>query len=385
MPLSVVQKTDVVIVTWFYPNQVGYLDFKYRVEALAKRYNCKVISNLNASRKHLGVSNDSFVHLKTSCGLIGFCNFLLKTARLVKHLSPGRIVLLHSRLAPFALILRKVKTYLYWNEHPSHLYPYREVGIARIHRNIKNHLMRWITYAGARAATTTMPIGEHHEEDLLAHGCPHEKLRLIYMGVTEDFVPTDDLRRNDCSDPGAPLKALYIGTVHRDRGRDLMIEAVSLANREKKCVHLTIVGADEIQKQACLSLSQRLGVSDSVTVVGRIPGPEIKEYLWNSDIGLCLWADKPYWRFNPPTKMFEYFVAGLAVIASDIRTHALYVKDKCNGRLCSYSAQSLARHLIKLSENREEVFRLGKSASRESVGYRWSAIQPLFLDTMGRE
>ncbi len=141
----------------------------------------------------------------------------------------------------------------------------------------------------------------------------------------------------------APLELIYVGSVSKARGRDVMLEALAIANRERCIARLTLVGASDAELAYCRDYASRLGIADAVRVQGRIAGDAVPACLRGADAGLCLWEDLPWWRFNPPTKLFEYLVAGLPVLASDIRTHTAYVAEGHNGFIFSYDSNSLAR------------------------------------------
>jgi glycosyltransferase involved in cell wall biosynthesis len=371
----------IAVVTWFPKGQVGYLDFRYRTEILVHKEKAMVISNEKEASEKLGVPSVLFYYIPAGSGLIGFYKFCLATKKLCRNSGVTHVVLLHSKLAPMTWLFGNEKTFLYWNEHPTHLYPQEAGGFLKCFKKFKNRVMRYLSFKSAKRATVTMPIGEHHSDDLLEKGCPKEKIKLIYMGVRDDFSPQKS-PSIETSSPLRILQALYIGTVHVDRGRDMMIEAVSKANRGEQKVHLTIVGADEEQKKICQELSKKLEVEDSVTVIEIVNGEEIKQYLHNADIGLSIWANKPYWRFNPPTKLFEYLVAGIPVIANDIRTHTQYIKHRENGMICNYNSDSIAEQIIYLYGNNNKLSEMKRQAQYCSKQYLWTKIKPIFLETI---
>lgn len=200
------------------------------------------------------------------------------------------------------------------------------------------------------------------------------------MGVDDSFdgVALDSPDKA----PAKNLRLLYTGSVHKDRGRDIMIEAIAQARADGVPVQLTIVGADPEQLSYCRQYVARLGVQDAVHVVGRVPGSEIPSYIGRADAGLCIMADKPYWRFNPPTKLFEYLVAGLPVLASDINTHTHYISHWGNGLIFEYDAVSLAKAIGTLWQCRDELPALKMRAYESGRPYLWSRIEPEFLALM---
>lgn len=372
-------KSKCMVVTWFTDKQVGFLDFSYRIRCLSKHYKILVVSRRPIALEELHVPNADFVTMYSSgTGLYSFLRYLFSVLKLIRAHKPERIVILHSKLACLSLLIRKIPVAIYWNEHPIHFFPQFKNG--KTYRRVISSIMRFLTYAGARRARCVMPIGEAHREELLASGCNAKKVRLIYMGVDQAFLPLGDLNKPIPVAPQKkPLHIIYIGTVEQARGRDVMIEAMALVNRDGPKARLTMVGARPEQQSYCLERAKELGVQEYINVLGRIPGYQIPSVLQTGDLGICLWEDRLYWRFNPPTKLFEYLVAGLPVLASNIRTHTQYILHWENGVIFEYEAESLAAAVLELWERRNMLPSLRKNAFKSGQKYIWDNIEPEFL------
>jgi len=197
----------------------------------------------------------------------------------------------------------------------------------------------------------------------------------MYMGVDDRFVGM-----RSAAAPASPLQLLYIGSVAAERGRDVMLDAMALVQRAGAAAQLTIVGASDEQLKYCQGRVHALDLGAYVSLQGRVPGGRIPEYCAKADIGLCLWEDLPWFRFNPPTKLFEYLVAGLPVLASNIRTHTEYIRDGQNGCIFDYNAESLAQAIMRLSAAPELVQTMQANAREGSGQYVWSQIEPMFLE-----
>ena len=116
-----------------------------------------------------------------------------------------------------------------------------------------------------------------------------------------------------------------------------------------------MIGASAEQMAYCERRVEELGIERHVRVLPRVAGEVIPSLLAGADLGVCIWEDRKYWRFNPPTKLFEYLVAGLPVLASDICTHTRYITDWVNGRIFRYSAASFAEAITELWVRRAEL------------------------------
>lgn len=368
-----------IVVTRFAPEQPGFLDFAYRIRALAKVYRISLVSDFPLTQPEMAIDGVKHLVLPGGQGRAGWLRYLWHCGRLIREQKPHCAVLLHSSAAPVALLTGGVPTALYWNEHPTHFAEAPD-RFAPLKRAIR-FAARWLAFQGARTASVVMPIGEAHNEDLLGHGCAPQRLRLIYMGVDRAFCAATT-KADEAAQEDAPLQLIYVGTVSQARGRDIMLEAIRLANRSAKIAHLTMIGASAEELAYCTDYAQRAGIADVLSVQGRIPGSLIPDRLQAADAGLCLWEDRPWWRFNPPTKLFEYLVAGLPVLASDIRTHTQYIEHGRNGLIFNYDSVSLAQAIEALWHQRAELPRLKRQARDSGKQYVWDRIEPVFLRTV---
>lgn len=374
------QNKACVVVTTFAEGQPGFLDFSYRIRSLATHYQLTVVSSFPLTQAELQFPNVNYVVIKASSGRMGWLSYLWGCATLIRQQQPDVAVLLHSMAAPVALSVGSVPTVTYWNEHPTHVAPEPETA-APIKRMTRG-LIRWLMFYGACKSNLVMPIGEAHRDDLLAHGCQQDQTRMIYMGVEQSFAGVALLEafRSDAD----PLQLVYVGSVNQDRGRDVMLKAMKIANQDQKIAHLTIVGASAEQLEYCKKAIQTLGIAEFVTVLGRVPGHSIPNFMKTADAGLCLWEDLPWYRFNPPTKLFEYLVAGLPVLASDIRTHTQYIHDGKNGLIFEYGSRGLADAIRRLWLAREGLPQMKRQTRDESVAYLWQSLEKDFLEAVGK-
>jgi glycosyltransferase involved in cell wall biosynthesis len=369
------------VITCFDENQPGYLDFSYRIAALAKEYQLTVVSLQQITQAELMHAQVKYKVIATGKGKLGWLTYLFKCASFIKNQKPDLVMLLHSGAAPISLLVRKIPTVLYWNEHPSHLVysPKKYAPIRQTLSKILFHLL----FMGARSASLVMPIGEDHRNDLIAHGVRPSKVELIYMGVLDDFL----LNRKNTEPPkfidsNYRIQLIYIGSVSVDRGRDVMLDAMSQLVRQEVSAHLSIIGATEEQLSFCQKRAKALGIEKNITLLGRISGNQIPAYLEQADIGICLWEKSAWVEFNPPTKLFEYLVAGLPVLASNIRTHTRYIKHWNNGIIFDYNATSLADSVTELVARKQDIPLLKHNAEQSGAQYLWSRIEPEFLEAL---
>ena len=332
-----------------------------------------MVSRHQLTQAELSFPGVRYVVVEQPDSRLGWLRYLWRAAAMIRKEAPAVAVLLHSLVAPIALLIGKTPAAVYWNEHPTHVAP-DERGVF-LPKALLRRIVRGLLFRGAREASLIMPIGEAHRDDLLAKGCAPGRTRMIYMGVDKSF----EVDAHADAAEERPLRLIYVGSVQRDRGRDVMLEAMAMLASGPRIAHLTIVGASEEQLAYCRDYVAQAGIEDSVTVHGRVPGRDIPGFFARSDAGICLWEDWPWYRFNPPTKLFEYLVSGLPVLASDIRTHTEYVCDSSNGIVFEYGGAGLAIAIQRLWALRGRLPQMKAAARQSSLPYRWETIEPEFL------
>jgi glycosyltransferase involved in cell wall biosynthesis len=364
-----------VVITRFGKNQPGFLDFSYRIEALAKHHQVSLVSDHPLNVPEMAISGVRHHVLTGGKSQLGWFRYLWNAARFVRQQRPDCVILLHTMVAPIIHLLCDVPTALYWNEHAVRFKSTKRSQFAM--RLYRDWFYRYFFIKSARRADLVMPIGEAHYNDLLAKGCKPERTKLIYMGVDDRFRGVSLKRVRGNTDD--PLELIYTGTVKRERGRDVMLEAIAVAVKAGVPVRLTMVGASPGELDYCNTYARHLGISDAIMMHGRVSGHEIPKYIAQADAGICIWEDQPWWRFNPPTKLFEYLVAGLPVMASNICTHTQYITHGHNGLVFEYDSGSLAQAIQALWERRGELPAFKQRAFESSTPYLWENIEPVFL------
>jgi glycosyltransferase involved in cell wall biosynthesis len=370
------KSVHIVVVTWFYENQTGYQCYRYRIRALAERYRVTLLlRNKMFEKEFADLPVETHVISTEGTSAVEQLRYIKDCARFCKSQPTELVMLLGSQLALAGWLLKGLPMLLYWNEHPSHFF---SPDYPNPVKRLALRLLLKLSYAATKRIDKVMPIGEAHLEDLMNHGLDPDRAEMIYMGVEDKF---GRLARVDSA---APLRLLYTGSVQRERGRDVMLEGLALARQSGHNATLTIVGASNDELTYCRQRAAELGIADAVEVVGRVPGSELPVYLANADAGICIWEDRIWWRFNPPTKLFEYLVAGLPVLGSRIRTHSDYIIDGENGWIFDYDAQAFAQAIGDIIAHRDQLPAMSEAAHVEGKKYLWSALEPQFLALVER-
>lgn len=172
-------------------------------------------------------------------------------------------------------------------------------------------------------------------------------------------------------------RAVYVGRVARIRGAMEMIEALHLIHiRGYHDFILTIVGGvDPELENEMRQLSSSYGLEPYVRIVGQVPYPEIWEYLRESDVGLALLHPTPNVVDSAATKLFEYMLAGLPVIASNFPLWKQIVEDNgCGLNVDAQDVQKIFEAIVYLLENPDIRLRMGENGWKAvHAKYAWEA------------
>lgn len=367
----------ICVVSWFYDDQPGFLDFRYRIESLVSRFDVTVVLRDRRFATEAGATGARLLIVPSSTNTAGLLRYCVLVARALRRMSGVPVLLLGAQLAPLATLIPRDRVAIYWNEHPTHTY--RAETDSGYFKRLRAALLVRAAFQAARRAALVMPIGEAHEDDLRAQGVATSAIRLVYMGVHPRFLRR---RPAGASDSSRALRVLYAGTVAPERGRDVMLEGLALARARGFRCTLTLVGASPTEQAYCAARADELGISDMLRVLGRVNGDDLPSFYFEADAGICLWEDRVWWRFNPPTKLFEYLAAGLPVLASRIRTHTRYVEDGVTGLVFDYGPEGFAAVLERLHRARADLPLMSEAAAAAGDRFLWPRVEPAFISAL---
>lgn len=368
----------VVVLTWFHKDQPGFLDFSYRIRSLAQHFRVRVISRAPITADELNIAGVEYSVVPVpTANWVYLPIYWAKCAVEIARTKPHAVIALATQLAGTALMGKSTPFLVYWNEHPSH---FASATSGKVFTRPAKGLVSLATYAGARSAYRVMPIGEAHRELLLAHGTRADRVKLINMGVADQFAESAKYVRPFEDASCSVVTLIYTGSICRERGRDVMLEGLALANRVKTVARLILVGADPVEAAHCKQRAHELGIAAALEVIPRVSGGEIPSLIARADAGVCLMEDRVYWRVNPPTKLFEYLAAGIPVLASRIESHTPYLRDGETGIFFDYSPEGFAAGINRLRNMRDHYAAMRTASLLAGETYLWSNLESKFLE-----
>ena len=171
------------------------------------------------------------------------------------------------------------------------------------------------------------------------------------------------------------LKLLYVGALDdRKISETLKGLQLFLQINERNTVGLSycIVGfgskSETLKIENCIS---DYNLSDFVKFEGRKTPEELVPYFDISNIGVAYIPQTPWYDCQPTTKLFEYMLAGMPVIATNTYENRLIVKTT-NGVLINDTPEDFCNGLLKMCEVRNLY---NSKEIRETVkAYTWENI-----------
>jgi glycosyltransferase involved in cell wall biosynthesis len=157
---------------------------------------------------------------------------------------------------------------------------------------------------------------------------PNPSVSIINTPGLDEIEEPRDLRAELDIPADAPI-LLYQGSIQENRGIEPAIDAVTLL---PKAV-LVVVGYGYHRPTLEAEVRKR-GMTDRVKFFGPIPNDELLAWTASADIGMCNIINSSLSYYTSlPNKLFEYIIAGIAVIGSDSPEIGRIVKEERVGEV----------------------------------------------------
>jgi glycosyltransferase involved in cell wall biosynthesis len=171
------------------------------------------------------------------------------------------------------------------------------------------------------------------------------------------------------------IDLMYLGTIHRQQGIQLSIEALPLIKNKIPQIRFCIIGRGPYKKDLEILVREKK-LEKQVRFLGYIEDPKkADERLAQGYIGVATYTpDNSMVRNTEPGKIKRYFACGLPVIITDTGPISeLSTKAGC-GISISYNAGILAREVIRLVSDKQRYENMRKSAIVFAKRYEWEHI-----------
>jgi len=176
-----------------------------------------------------------------------------------------------------------------------------------------------------------------------------------------------------------PPVAIYVGGLQPNRGLEQSIRALVKA----PAVKLRLVGpaTPAAFRLELERLVRSLGLEDRVELSDPVPPMEVVDALVDADVGLALIQPAQLsYRLTLPNKLFEYALAGLPILGSDLPMIARFVNEHELGMTTDpEDVDAIAAKLEELVEPARNA-RYREAVARAAIALDWRRERELLVD-----
>ncbi len=180
----------------------------------------------------------------------------------------------------------------------------------------------------------------------------------------QTVAKSDALRQHLGLDPSVQL-ALYQGALHLSRGLVEMIRAAAFFAPDIVLVLMGNGSPETLLQLEALIASE--GVAERVKIIPAVSYQELLSWTASADIGLIVYS--PDYSLNVrlclPNKLFEYLMAGLPVLASQLdAVSAVLTAHDCGQVVSSLAPAAIALAVNNMLEKRDALIQMRHNALR---------------------
>ncbi len=231
----------------------------------------------------------------------------------------------------------------------------------------------WVEYWIIRAADCVIVESEAMRKVLLEHGLPANRVHVVFDGAELDDEP-------QLKTPDSGKNIIHLGSIDRQHGVEFLIKAIPKVLQHHSDAHFYLVGGGR-ELPRVRRLARTLGVGASCTFTGFVPFEQTSALLARNAIGVIPRPDYLPNRIVTTLKIFEYWLSGTAVVASELDAIAEIAE---HGRDVVFfkagSADDLGAKLIDLLDHPETVKSLQENGRQSVRRFPWSKMIPKIVD-----
>jgi len=214
-------------------------------------------------------------------------------------------------------------------------------------------------------------ISAIHPSALAKFRISPQKIFAITNGVDLSITKPKGLKRSN-----AEFRVFYVGFLMKERGLDLMLDAMAMLKGRIEGLKFILVGDARREDVAYLDRTiKKLGLEGQVDFLGRLNHEDVLTLMEVSDV--CLF---PFPRIKSvnciyPVKIFEYMAMGKAIVATRLKGISSVIRHEVNGLLVEPGdAREMADAIFRIHENPGLRERLEANAKKVAERYDWKVI-----------
>lgn len=199
----------------------------------------------------------------------------------------------------------------------------------------------------------------------------------IPMTVVHNYPTTKEFTAFKSNRP----TLIYQGALNMGRGIELAIDAMKYLT----CYHLIIVGSGDVE----VPLRKRVlkqNLFDRVEFRGRLPLEDLHEVTCTAWLGLSLEEDLGLsYRYAMPNKVFDYIMAQVPVLVSDLPEMSALVESRGIGLVArTRNPQELANLIADFMDDKAARRVIAENIEKASREFNWENEEGKMLEVVGR-
>lgn len=223
-----------------------------------------------------------------------------------------------------------------------------------------------------RKADLILPISKWMEADLANKGIPRRKMIPLPLAAnTSLFSPNlDSAERRLEYNSGDCRIIVYLGTLHKLRNLEVIINALAHLRRNGQKVKLLMVGEGN-GRRSLEEQAHNIGVENEVIFTGQVPYYEVPQFIACADVALSPVPPLDIFKVSSPCKLFEYMAMAKPVVANEeIPEHKEVLEQSGGGVLVPFTSEAIAQAIIELLNNPRKAAEMGQRGREWVVANR---------------
>ena len=207
------------------------------------------------------------------------------------------------------------------------------------------------------------------------HKVDPEKIEYLQAGVNDTLFARRVDKESLKYMPKGKFILIYTGSFNEERGLFFLVKAMSEIAKKNNNIVLLLIGQfyGKETKKKFKTIVDQLRLRESIVYIPPMRFENLVDYLLAADIGISYLKLTKYFKRSTPQKIFEYFTASLPVVANDIPTHSIFIKDGFNGYIFK-NEEEFINIILRLYQDRKKLDEMKKFSKEYSKDFSLSKI-----------
>ena len=198
-----------------------------------------------------------------------------------------------------------------------------------------------------RMADHVITVTHQVRDALIQRGAPEGKVSVVMNVADPRRFPADTRQQSRPLSGQETTTLLFMGTITWQYGVDVLVDALAILRGVDPAFRLKIVGDGEEREQVREQV-RHLGLEDHVAFHDPVPISRLPEVALPADIGVAPHRVDRLYDMCFPSKMYDYLMLGLPVIAARTKSIVHYYGEDTVGLFEAGDADALAEEALRL-------------------------------------